>query len=112
MIPLNGEIIIIPKMSFNLGIKITQSRITVDRAKKYRFALALENCINGKTSSASRLMNAPQTVLTDIILVQDSCEGGAPFVNGSILRVFLKGFFPIEEMKGLEAVRDPRTRRG
>jgi hypothetical protein len=42
-IPVNGEIIILPKVSFDMGIKVTQSRITVDRAKNFRFALALEN---------------------------------------------------------------------
>jgi hypothetical protein len=110
MIPQNGEIIIIPKISFHLGIKITQSRITVDRAQKYKFVLALENCINGKTSSASRRTGAAQTTLSDIVPAKDIREGEAPVVNGSILRVVINGFFPFEEMKDLEPVPDPRAR--
>jgi hypothetical protein len=110
MIPLNGDIIIIPKMSFHLGIKIVQSRITVDRAQKYRFVLALENCINGRTSSATRRIDATQTTLTDIVPPKDIREGEAPFVNGSILRVVIKGFFPFGEMKGLEPIAGPRAR--
>jgi hypothetical protein len=42
------------KISFDLGLKISQSRITHDRAEQYRFALALENCVNGVVSAASR----------------------------------------------------------
>jgi hypothetical protein len=110
MIPLNGEIIIIPKMSFDLGIKIAQSRITVDRAKKYRFVLALENRINGNTSSASRTADAAQTVLKDIVSVTNS-GAGVGIVNGAIVRVTLKGFFPIDEMNSLEPVPDPRIQR-
>jgi hypothetical protein len=37
----------VPKFAFDLGIKISQSRITVDRAEKYLFALAVENCVTG-----------------------------------------------------------------
>jgi len=111
MIPQNGEIVSIPKMSFHLGIKIAQSRITVDRAMQYRFALALENCINGRTSSASRRPDATQTVLADIVPINAAPEGNGAFANGSIVRVLLKGFFPIEEMSGLESVPDPRIQR-
>ena len=38
-IPLNGELFVIPRMTFDLGIKFVQSRITVDRAKRYPCAL-------------------------------------------------------------------------
>jgi hypothetical protein len=42
--------------------------------------------------------------------LRDAREGEVPFVNGSILRVVIKGFFPFEEMEGLEPVADPRTK--
>ncbi len=97
IIPMSGEVVIIPKISLDLGVKIVQSRITVDRARKFKFALALENCINGKTTSASRRIDATQTVLNEIAPAQ---TGDATVVNGSILRAFIKGFFPFEEIQG------------
>jgi hypothetical protein len=65
-VPLNGETIIIPKFSFDLGIKISQSRITVDRAKQYKFALALENYVTGTISAASRQLNDAITTLAEL----------------------------------------------
>jgi hypothetical protein len=110
-VPLNGEIIIIPKFSFDLGIKITQSRITVDRAAQYKFALALENYVTGTVSAASRQLDAALTTLVELGPQEPSPNGEAPLMNGSILRVEIKSFFPFEEMKGLSPVPVESVRR-
>lgn len=108
---MNGEILIIPKISFDLGIKIDQSRITVDRAKQYKFALALENYVTGTISTASRLLDATAlTTLAEAGPTEPRPDGEAPFVNGSLLRVVAKGFFPFEEMKGLTPISMPPKR--
>jgi len=104
-VPLNGEILIIPQFTFDLGIKIAQSRITVDRAKRYRFALALENLVTGSISAATQsLEEAALTTLVELGRKESPLEGEAPFVNGSLLRVGIKSFFPLEEMIGLAPV--------
>jgi hypothetical protein len=91
-------------MDAPLGIKISQSRITVDRAKQYKFALALENYVTGTISAASRPPNDALTTLSELGQQKPRPDGEVPFVNGSLLRVAIKGFFPFEEMKDLEPV--------
>jgi hypothetical protein len=107
-VPFAGDVVVLPKITFDLGIKIMQSRITVDRAINFKFAVALENCINKTTASASQRVGATQTVLSEMVPVQNA---GAALVNGSVLRTIVKGFFPFEEMAGLEPVPDPRAKR-
>jgi len=111
-IPRDGEILVVPRMSFDLGIKFLQSRITVDRAKRYRFVLALENFITGSISAASQPLDIALTTLAELDMSKPSAPGQPPFVNGSLMRVVVGGLFPIEEMEGLspvpiEAVRQP-----
>jgi hypothetical protein len=111
-IPMDGAIISIPRISFDLGIKISQSRITVDRGRQYKFALAVENFVTGGVSTASRELGSLVTTLAEVGPREPPKEGDAPVVNGSIIRVGVKGFFPFEEMKDLtpvpiEAVRRP-----
>jgi hypothetical protein len=93
----------IPKISFDLGIKIAQSRITIDRAKQYMFALAIENCINGNVATASRPIDALHTTLSPAVPIEAAPEGDI-LTNGSVLRVFVKGFFRFEEMAGLKPI--------
>jgi Restriction endonuclease len=111
LVPINAEVIIIPKMSFGLGIKVAQSRITVDRAKNYRFALAIENYITGSISTPSRRLDVERTTLVDLVPPEPAPEGEAPVVNGSILRVCIKSFFPFEEMNGLSPIPIESVRR-
>jgi hypothetical protein len=109
-VPRNGELLVIPRMSFDLGIKIHQSRITVDRAQRYRFALALENFITGAVSTASRPLDTALTTLAELDIKEPSL-GEQVFVNGSLLRVVLKGFFPFDEMAGLTPIPIDQARR-
>jgi Restriction endonuclease len=107
-VPMHGEILILPKISFELAIKVVQSRITVDRAKQYKFALALENYVTGTISAASRSLDpAALTTLAELGRKEHVPSGETPFVNGSLLRVQVKGFFPFEETKGLTPIPMP-----
>ncbi|MGO9722867.1 MAG: restriction endonuclease [Methylocella sp.] len=109
-VPIDNVIVRIPKISFDLGIKISQSRIKHDRAEKLMFALAIENCINGSISAASRPIDAQHTTLSDIVPVKAAPEDKV-VANGSVMRVFIKGFFPFEEMSGLEPIPIESVRR-
>jgi hypothetical protein len=109
-IPLNGELLVIPRMSFDLGVKVHQSQITVDRAQRYRFALALESFITGAVSAASRPLDAALTTLAQLG-IREPPPDEQVFVNGSLLRVVLKSFFPFEEMAGLNPIPIDQARR-
>lgn len=104
IIPKGLARIFIPKISFDVGIKIDQSRITVDRAERYLFAVAVENCVNGHVSSAARRHGAPHTTLAELRTVEEKREGDESVKNGSIITVEIKSFFPFEETAGLELV--------
>jgi len=108
-IPMNGGLLLVPKLSFQLGIKIMQSRITIDRAKQYKFALAVVNCINGNRSSAAKRVDGKETVIEGIITPEAMMSAEAPLLNGSVMRVILGGFFQFEEMKDLQRIPMVRT---
>ncbi len=101
-LPLGQRVLVSPKISFDLGIKICQTRIAHDRAEQYKFALSLENCVNGTVSSASRSLEATVTTLLQIETQPEAGEGALH--NGSVLRVFIKGYFPYSEAQGLERI--------
>jgi hypothetical protein len=101
-VPLGQRVLMSSKISFDLGIKISQSRISHDRAEQYKFALALENCINGTVSAASRSREATITTLSQLDAETERDEG--VLQNGSIFRVVIKGYFKYDEMKGLEKI--------
>jgi hypothetical protein len=101
-IPLDQRVLMSPKISFDLGIKISQSRVSHDRAEQYKLALALENCVNGTVSSASRSREAKVTTLSQIDAKPEAGEG--VLHNGSVLRVFIKGYFQYGETEGLERI--------
>jgi hypothetical protein len=101
-LPLGNRVLVSPKISFDLGIKISQTRVAHDRAEQYKFALALENCVNGTVSAASRAREATVTTLSQIATPPEKGEG--VLQNGSVFRVFIKGYFPYSETQGLERI--------
>ena len=102
LLPMQSKIVIIPKISLNVGVKIVQSRITVNRAERYLFAFAVENCINGIVSTAARDKGARHTTLAELVPERPDPSGEIPLANGSVLRVFMKALFPFEEMADLQ----------
>jgi hypothetical protein len=108
---MDGEILVIPELTFTLGLKVSQSRITVDRAQQYKFAVALENFVTGKISAASRQIDAVLTNLTELAPTAPPSDDQQPLVNGSVMRVVLKALFPFDEMKGLSPVPIASVRR-
>jgi hypothetical protein len=98
-VPWEHGLIIIPRMTFDLGVKIQQTKLRFDRAERLIFALAVEDCIKGHITVASRREDEPHTVL----VAPNSADADA-FQNNGIMRVYLKGFFPFEEMDSLTPV--------
>ncbi|MES1190508.1 MAG: hypothetical protein ABUS47_05440 [Steroidobacter sp.] len=103
-IPQENMLTVIPKISFDLGIKVSQSRMRHDRAEKYLFALAVENCVNGSVSSAVREKDDDNTELNLLPKPPTECPKDI-LVNGSIIRVVVGAMFPFEEMLDKNPVR-------
>jgi hypothetical protein len=103
MLPMKSKIVVIPKIACKVGLKIAQSRITVDRAAQYQFAFAVENCVNGVVSTASRERNALHSTIAELVQEKRDPSGKAVLTNGSVMRVFLRPLFPFEEMAHLES---------
>ena len=85
----------IPRIAFDLGIKIDQRLFKYDRSENLIFALAVENCVNGEVTAAFRNVDTDRTTLMPITGPLSTQKEEA-LKNGSVLRVFLKGFFPFE----------------
>lgn len=103
LIKFENAMLCLPKIEFDLGVKISQSRITIDRAKDYMFVLAVESCVTGTKMSAARKLDEKHTALSHII-EKEPRPNDEILKNGSIIRVYMKGLFPFEEMDGLEPI--------
>lgn len=95
-----GGTIIIPKVTFDLGLKILQSRMKIDRGENYNFILGVEDCIKGGVISAYRENADLLTKLTGIHVSEEAAKDALQ--NGSIMEISLKGFFPFSEVEGLK----------
>ena len=102
IVPTGGRILILPQATIELGMKVKQSRITRDRAKGLQFALAVEQCLSGAVSIASRPLGGASTKL--VACVPAATKTGKPIQNGSLLCVVVDGFFPFSETSGRRSV--------
>jgi hypothetical protein len=105
---IDRALLIAPRITFDLGVKVTQSRFQVDRAAPYAFVLAVENCISKVTTTASRLLGNEHTELTPPSEHSQSDE--AIFENGSMISVWVSELQPFSEFEGLEPSTGPEVK--
>ena len=103
MVPQDNGVLAFEKMTFDLGIRIDQSRITIDRAEKLSFAVAIENCVTQTVTAAYREKDAVATNLSHIMLSKVT-ERDDAVENGTIIRIFMKGMFSFDEVRNLQPV--------
>ncbi len=97
MAKVDGIYILISRISFEVGVKILQTRFKLDRQAQYQFALAVESKVSGKITTATRKRDAHTTDL--LAFEQKEVPVGAqPVENGMVLKFALKAFFPFEEV--------------
>jgi hypothetical protein len=89
-----GAILLLPEITYELGIKISQSRIQIDRGADYTFVLAVEDCVNKAVTIASR---ASVDEYTSFAATSHETSTEEPFQNGSISALWLSGMTPFEE---------------
>jgi len=102
----NGTTVLyVPRIELAVGIKVSQSRFVLDRSEKYLFVLAIEDCVNNQVYAACKREGSPEAqwvrIKSDTLSHQDEV-----LVNGSVLRIIMKGFFDPKELEG----RSIRTR--
>ena len=103
-IPHGNMVVVVSRISFDLGIKVSQSRMKFDRAEKYLFALAIQNCINGSVASAARPKDQDNTELALLPKPTPTPPEGI-MVNGSIMKVYVDVMFPFKELLDKNPVR-------
>ncbi|TAJ42432.1 MAG: restriction endonuclease [Reyranella sp.] len=96
----DGHTLIVPRISFRIGLKINQSRLLIDRGEKYGFVLAVEDCVKNLVTTASRSQEEQVTQLADLKPPTEASE--AIYQNGSIITVKLKSFEQFSEFDGIE----------
>jgi hypothetical protein len=101
VVPQRFSKINLPKISFDLGLRISQSRLKFDRGAKYAFVLAVEDRVRGITRSAARAVDNSVTSLAPITTEQPDREKGPVLQNGSIMTVWLRPLFDFSELVGL-----------
>ena len=90
----NGGLLLAPRIEFDVGVEVSQSRMTFDRSERYVFALAVQNCVNGHSTLASRRTGASVTTLQPSR--ESAPQEGDILENGSVMSVWTKGFLPFD----------------
>lgn len=98
-IPIGAGEVLVRKVDADVAVKVMQKRIIHDRAQKYAFVLAVEDCIRGGVSTASRETMAEVTRL--LAAQAKSTDHSDAVQNGSFFDVWVKGQFPFSEVDGL-----------
>jgi hypothetical protein len=94
----SGVIVVVPKISLDLGLKLKQVRIQKDRGEHQLFVLAVEDCVRGNVTLAARQTEQQTTAL---IRPSTTAEAEGPLVNGSILSIHLQPLEPFDEFTAL-----------
>lgn len=98
---INNGVIFIPQITFELGLLINQTRIQHDRAEKYAFALAIENCIKQTVTAASRKPNDTSTTLHPLEK-KTEIDKADIYQNGSLMTLWVEGYEPFEKFGEIE----------
>jgi len=98
-----GKMVSIDRIEMEVGIRVEQSQLQIDRARHYLYALAVEDCIRSSVQAVSRA--SKDGALTRTHLSRDASSDGEGIVeNGSIVSVATNGFFDPGELDGLTRV--------
>jgi len=100
-----GTVLLLPEMTYELGLKVSQSRIQADRGSDYAFVLAVEDCVSQAVTIASRATSGEHTIFNEKVQETSTAE---PLQNGSIASVWLAGMTPFEAFRDIPLLTDGR----
>lgn len=93
-----GTVLLLPEMTYELGLKVSQTRIQADRGGDYAFVLAVEDCVSQAVTIASRTTSDGETTFNE---KEPETSTEEPFQNGSIASIWLAGMTPFEEFRDI-----------
>lgn len=96
----NGNLVIIKKITFDIGVRIDQSKMKIDRAEGYSFVLAVEDCIRRSVVTAIRKADETETHMKPVDI--SAIEPDDVYKNGSVAFIRLKGLHSFEEFENME----------
>ncbi len=102
---------ICPKLTCEVGIRIDQSRIIIDRSDNYLFALAIEDCISGTVHAASRAKDKSVSVLAPLparASPESAQVADTALKPNTLMRVVVRPLFDFSELAGKESVPWPQ----
>lgn len=102
--PRGGSVILILRVEFQVGLRIDQSRLQIDRGERYAFVLAVEDCVTKGVSTASREAGG-KTVLGPARA--DPPNRDDVLENGSMFQVWLKQLIGFEEFEDVPLATGP-----
>jgi hypothetical protein len=103
----DGATVFVPRFSYHLGFKVSQSRFQVDRAAPYAFVLAVEDCVKKTVTTASRRTGAE---ITQLDPVKQETATEQVFESGSLISVFIKPFEHFSEFDDIQPGTGPEIK--
>jgi hypothetical protein len=91
-----GTVLLFREITYELGLKVSQSRIQTDRGGDYAFVLAVEDCVSHGVTIASRAASDEHTTFAKKVQPVSSDDA---YQNGSIASIWLGGMTPFEEFQ-------------
>lgn len=95
------KIFYLPKIGLSVGIKVSQSKIHIDRSSFYNYALAVIDCVNESAFSAAKHKSSEFSEWKELNRSNNSSDY---IKNGSIMSVAVEGYFSPSEIENLESV--------
>ncbi len=97
------KIMFISKIEMDVGIKVSQSKIVIDRASGYDYAFAVQDCINDEIFATSKKQNSDLSLWQKLDAKNDA-QDKEVIKNKSIMSVILKGFFNQSELPEVQKI--------
>lgn len=95
--------LLIDGIRLEIGIKITQSTIHIDRSSKMKYALAVYDCITQETFAVSEHVSKPYANWK-LLSKKDESTSAEAVTNGSIILATIEGYFAPSEMSNLTGI--------
>lgn len=93
---------LVSDIDMEVGIKISQTNIKIDRAQHLSYALAVVDCVNNQVYAVSKENTDPLSNWTP--LSTESSSSDDVLQNGSVASGIVEGYFDPKEMVGLKPV--------
>jgi hypothetical protein len=98
----NDGQVLVGTVSFDVGHKISQTRVYLDRSSNFLFAFAVDNVVSKITTTASRRRNETTTTLTVTNELPDEVPAENSLKNGSLISYWIPGMQVFDEFASLK----------